>query len=88
MNAIEFVKKFGWGEAILNYHSCKHQYYFHYNGYIEVCVADLKQIVDAFELIESYGGLDKAKLKLKDMADGIQDCAPLIQAINLVEQCL
>ena len=90
MNAIEFVKKFGWGEAILNYHSCKHQYYFHYNGYIEVCVADLKQIVEAWELVEKVGGLDNAKTFDESCMYCIAHLTTLDnlqQAINLVEQC-
>ena len=95
VNAIEFVKKYGWGEAILNYSSCKHQYYFHYNGHIEVYVADLKQIVDAFNLVESFGGLFQAKVTLyKEGFTGGAECGNelieddvLKQAIELVEKC-
>lgn len=96
MNAVEFVKKFGVDEAkkftgwyggdtafkflkvkekSISVHSGDQPYDFHIN--------DLKQIVDAFELVDKLGGLDKAKTYVPDHYKSER----LKQAINLVEQC-
>ena len=61
MKANEYVKLVGWEYAKLNASSCSHQYYFLHNGYAEVCVSELKRLVESYELVESYGGLESAK---------------------------
>ena len=48
-------------------------------------VVDLKQIVDAFELVESYGSIDDAKNYLDNLR--LDSKTELEQALNLVEQC-
>lgn len=62
---------------------------------------DLKQVVEAFELVDQCGGLSKAKSELKLLMDSLSmglyhgiegTCAEmkiprLKKAINLVEQC-
>ncbi|MEG1232290.1 MAG: hypothetical protein RSE18_00515 [Acinetobacter sp.] len=50
---------------------------------------DLKQIIDAFELIEAWGGLEDAKLYNLSHCESKPDSMgyKLIQAISLVEQC-
>ena len=48
---------------------------------------DLKQIVDAFELVERYGGMEKAKKLNYDEFRCDIHWNNLQQAINLVEQC-
>lgn len=45
-------------------------------------IDDLKQIVDAFELVESLGGVDYCKCMIKLSGNDY-----LKKAINLVEQC-
>lgn len=88
MRAIEFVKKFGLGDA---------REYLDGAGFwrtdltpIIVNMDDLKQIVDAWELVEKVGRLDNAKT----FDDGCMYCIDhlttlgnLKQAIKLVERC-
>ena len=61
MKANEYIKLVGWEYAKLNVSSCSRQYYFLHNGYAEVCVSELKHLVESHELVESYGGLESAK---------------------------
>lgn len=88
MNAIEFVKHHGieYTKGIII--GCESELLPKNNNY-----ADLKQIVDAFELVESLGGMDMAK----DIFDieihephynyDAEKVTRIEQAINLVEQC-
>ena len=98
MNAIEFVKKKGINYAIK---------FLNYDPSIcgDACELDfdetdkLKQIVEAFELVERFGGFDKSNKMLKKAYD---NCSSIIsirkigfecsysglqEAINLVERC-
>lgn len=86
MNAIEFVKNYGIDEARDKVQDCEFldAEFFNWMGN-DVCVSDLKKIVDAFELVESYGSIKQAKYFLSICADWIKPS--LEQAINLVEQC-
>ena len=87
MNAIEFVKKFGWGEAKSALgHACGSLDHVAYNGY-GILISDLKQIVDAWELVERFGGVIEAKKVHYDEFRGDINWNNLQQAINLVEQC-
>lgn len=64
-----------------------------------VLVSDLKQIVEAFELVERFGGFDKSNKMLKKAYDNCSsiisirkigfECSysDLQEAINLLEQC-
>ena len=60
-----------------------------------VKIADLKQIVDAWELVESYSGLSMAKRQYSCFANACESVGvnqsprvlALGRAINLVEQC-
>ncbi len=61
MKANEYVKLVGWEYAKLNASSCSHQYYFLHNGYAEVCVSELKHLVESYDLVQEYGGVIKAK---------------------------
>lgn len=89
MTAIEFVKKFGieYAIKILNYDP---------SILDDVCHLDfgetenLKQIVDAWELVEKVGGLDNAKTFDESCMYCIAHLTTLDnlqQSINLVEQC-
>ncbi|MCO8087202.1 hypothetical protein [Acinetobacter indicus] len=57
MKANEFVKKFGWGEATA---------FLSMGSDVEIVYTasffdDLKHLVESYELVESYGGLSKAR---------------------------
>lgn len=86
MNAIEYFKEYGLEEsknhlawmdrvgARLDIHG----------GFMD----DLKQIIDAFELVKSYGGVLRAKSYLdRNKNTGSEINLILGAAINLVEQC-
>lgn len=93
MDAIEFVKKFGWEkakEAITHVAWCETAYCIRlkhgcFKSASDCCVDinDLKQIVDAFELVEKLGGVEKAKTYVPDHYKSER----LKQSINLVEKC-
>ena len=87
MKAFEFVKKFGieYAIKILNYDP---------SILDDVCHLDfgetenLKQIVDAWELVESYGGYGEVKWQTENKIMYINNQEhDLVKAINLVEQC-
>lgn len=88
MNAIEFVKNYG-------IDSTREKIDFLENRSRNKSEAkdkfliEIKQIVDAFELVESYGGLDGAKEILEIVESGFT-AVPDVEirnAINLVEKC-
>lgn len=68
MNAIEFVKKFGWKEAqicLLNCAMPQDKWFMRRGDLISgQDFDDLKQIVEAWELVEKAGGVDESKLIL------------------------
>lgn len=87
MKAVELIKEFGieYAIKILNYDP---------SILDDVCHLDfgetknLKQIVDAFELVEGYGGLEVAKTcEYSEDLDHVKYNVDLAKAINLVEQC-
>lgn len=90
MKAVEFVKKYGIdrakdlscrGKTSIGYLSVEHH---------NLNQDDLKQIVDAFELVEKVGGLDNAKTfdeSCMYCIEHLTTLGNLKQAINLVEQC-
>lgn len=92
MNAIEFVKKYGIYHAIkvLNYDSSISSDFCHLDfGETE----SLKQIVEAWGLVESWGGIERVKRSFH-LDESCSDekiltihGRELKKAINLVEQC-
>lgn len=93
MKAIEFVKKFGLEHTkyliedtelteFAIHSTCGGKYY-----QDTVSVSDLKQIVDAFDQIDSLGGLDEAKEEYHSRIQNNECISGLNKAINLVEQC-
>ena len=94
MNAAEFVNKFGVDEAVgfINETNgfgdvyCKDS-----DKYISVecSISDLKQIVDAWELVDKHGGIVNANtIAWKLSKAGLDTQADQMRkAINLVEQC-
>lgn len=86
MNAVEFVKKHGIKEAIKVVELHPVSTLINIGGSC-VSVLDLKQIVDAFELVESYGGLSEAKELHYDEFCSDTTYNKLQKSINLVGQC-
>lgn len=91
MNAVEFVKKYGWKEAhiyLLNCAMPQDKWFMRRGDLISgQDFDDLKQIVDAFELVDGYGGLAEAKWDLDNPNIDASEAFDLKQAIKLVEQC-
>ena len=87
MRANEYVKLVGWEYAKLNASSCSHQYYFLHNGYAEVCVSELKRLVESHELVESYGGLENAKDEYFSCVQNNEPASYIAKAILEVESC-
>ena len=83
MNAIEFVKKFGLGKAkgvvavmsdgVINYDGESVNY------------SELKQIVEAFEWVEKFGGLDGFKDEYMSRIENKECVSGMSNAIELVE---
>ena len=91
MKAVEFVKKHGIKEAIKVVGLHPVSTLINIGGSC-VSVLDLKQIVDAFELVEKSGGLKACRKTLKIMDDINADkngllYKPFSEAVNLVERC-
>ena len=89
MNAIEFVKKFGWGEFKELYQASLYVEPFKppSEKIIGIKKSEIKELFDAFELVERYGGLAEAKWDLDNPKIDASEAFDLKQAINLVEQC-
>ena len=83
MEAKEFVKKFGWDEAKARLNNNIDMFYLGWGFYS----GDLKTLVDAWELVEKYGGLESCYEKLYMLHELTEDPEPIREAIELVEQC-
>lgn len=91
MNAKEFIQKFGWNDArvcILNC-ACPEDRWFMRHGDLvsDQDFDDLKRLVESYELVESFNGLEMAK---KFYDENIMECSDawnLKQAIADVESC-
>ena len=86
MKAIEFIKKFGWdfsvafsnkGEQLIE--ARPHEIG---RGFID----DLKTLVDAYELVQSYGGLDGSTKECIKLHCSDEPISKLKEAISLVEE--
>lgn len=73
MNAVEFVKKHGWEKAVeviknrppmnsARYRPSDNKYSSTLSSGQAVCTVQLKRLVESWELVESWGGLEDAKL--------------------------
>ena len=90
MNAIKFVKKFGWGEFKDLYQASLYVEPFQppSEKIIGIKKSEIKELFDAFELVERYGGVLRSKSYLeKNKNTGSEINLILGAAINLVEQC-
>lgn len=89
MKASEFVKKFGWRDAISCIESCakpEERWIMHWGSLVADSDFDeLKRLVESHELVQCYGGLDLArKVAHKNC---FEFNAPLLKAIADVESC-
>ena len=48
---------------------------------------DLKRLIESYELVESYGGINAARKELANLCNSLIDCAYLCKAIADVESC-
>lgn len=94
MNAIEFVKTFGWVTAVNlcnKSQECELSEVLFYDSENDKyeCVDNekLKQIVEAWELVERFGGLEESKKLHYDEFCSDTSYNKLQKAINLVEKC-
>ena len=88
MKAIEFIKKFGWVRSqrlVIDSDGCS-GIRPSCGGYIDR--GDLKKYTDAYELVQSYGGLDEAKDHTMVLAliEEYEQLKQLQKAITLVEE--
>ena len=93
MKASEFIKKYGWSKSkyLVNDTSVNFDYY-RTSEHLKL-IEDIKKYIKAYELVESYGGLEKAnKLIDGSYIDSNHDIPrgheELSMAIQLVEECL
>ena len=99
MYANEFVKKFGWDKAkeiIAKFHNNELQSCCFDSGLIngedkswwDICVYDLKRLVESHELVEACGGVNVVKRHLKEGNVFRFEEKPLMrQALADVESC-
>lgn len=82
MKASEFIKKYGWDYAI---HAGSEDAPL----YINLDYKDLEKYINAYELVESYGGIDEAPYEVYlETGDDCYYNKELEEAIKLVEECL
>ena len=95
MNAVEFVKKFGWGEFKELYQASLYVEPFQppSEKIIGIKKSEIKELFEAWELVESLGGMDMAKdifdIEINEPHynyDAVK-VTRIEKAINLVEQC-
>lgn len=92
MNAVEFVKKFGWERSKKAVWLSITEFSRAFDidsGFIICRRKDLKRLVESYELVESWGGLEDAKLYDFDSFKDKPNSAgyKLMQAIIDVEKC-
>ena len=95
MKAVEFIRKFGWVEAVSSveknistggaFDSKEDKYI-----YIETDYESLKKFTDAYDLVQKFGGLNSTKNECDflDVLNGFNDekYIKLKQAVALVEE--
>ena len=86
MNAIEFVKQNGIEKAKQIVDLLPMSTLINIDG-IGVSISDLKQIVDSFEWVEKFGGLDGFKDEYMSRIENNECVSGMSNAIDLVEQC-
>lgn len=80
MKANEFVLEHGWDAAKRLVENNKHT-----GRTLSPSELELKRLVESYELVESYGGINGARKELANLCDNLIDCAYLCQTIVDVE---
>ena len=86
MNAIEFVKQNGIEKAKQIVDLLPMSTLINIDG-IGVSISELKQIVEAFELVEKFGGLDGFKDEYMSRIENNECVSGMNKVIDLVEKC-
>ena len=86
MNAIEFVKQNGIEKAKQIVELFTMSTLISIDG-VGVSISDLKQIVEAFEWVEKFGGLDGFKDEYMSRIENNECVSGMDKVIELVEQC-
>ena len=86
MDAIKFVKQNGIEEARKIVDLLPMSTLINIDG-IGVSISDLKQIVDAFEWVEKFGGLDGFKDEYMSRIENNECVSGMNKVIDLVEKC-
>ena len=86
MNAIEFVKQNGIEKVKQIVDLFQISTLINIDG-VGVSVSDLKQIVDAFEWVEKFGGLDGFKDEYMSRIENNECVSGMNKVIDLVEKC-
>ena len=86
MNAIEFVKQNGIEKVKQIVDLFPISTLINIDG-VGISVSDLKQIVNAFEIVKYFGGIDNAKYNLTNTCLSTSELLDLKTAIELVEKC-
>ena len=86
MNAIEFVKQNGIEKVKHIVDLFPISTLINIDG-ISVSILELKQIVDAFEWVEKFGGLDGFKDEYMSRIENNECVSGMSNAIDLVEKC-
>lgn len=81
MKAVDFIRKFGWNNAIDVVINCEK-----YHPVYKLPVDDLKKYTDAYELVQKFGGLDGAKDKYFSCVQNNESASHINEAITLVEE--
>ena len=91
MNAVEFIKLHGWKEVKILLTSPSHGFFFKedfFKHYGYDIYDDLKQYIGAYDLVQSYGGLEKSKKLIEywEFASVFGTDEKLEPAVNLMEK--
>ena len=86
MNAIEFVKQNGIEKAKQIVDLLPMSTLINIDG-IGVSISELKQIVEAFEWVEKFGGLDGFKDEYMSRIENNEFVSGMNKVIELVEKC-
>ena len=92
MKANEFVKKFGWDKVKsivldFNYNS-SNKFIVNLTDNSAISIYDLKRLVESYELVESFGGLEGAKDKYYSCVQNYETSSHISRAIEDVESCI
>lgn len=83
MKAVDFIRKFGWDDAKWLKSECEHSHDVKKSSIVNY--DELKQYIDAWELVNRFGGVDGAKDEYFDCVQNNEPASHIRKAIELVE---